>query len=61
MYAPVIQAMATEQIRQHHAAAAAAGRARQIRRARRRTRTEPSVPVHVEQAERTRAHLRVVT
>ena len=40
MYATVIQAMATEQIRQHHASAAAAGRARQIRRARRtRTRT----------------------
>ena len=61
MYAPVIQAMATEQIRQHHAAADAAARARQIRRARRRARTEPSVPLRAEQAERTRAHLRVVT
>ena len=42
MYAPVIQAMATEQIRQHRAAAAAAGRARQIRRARRRARAQAS-------------------
>ncbi len=39
MYATVIQAMANEQIRQHHASATAASRARQIRRARRRTRT----------------------
>ncbi len=61
MYAPVIQTMAAEQIRQHHAAAAAAGRARQIRRARRRVQTQPSVPARAEQAERTRAHLRVVT
>jgi hypothetical protein len=61
MYAAVIQAMATEQIRQHHAAAAAAGRARQIRRARRRPPAVPSVPVRADQAERTRAHLRVVT
>jgi hypothetical protein len=38
MYATVIQAMATEQIRQHHAAATAASRVRQIRRARRRGR-----------------------
>jgi hypothetical protein len=60
MYAPVMQAMATEQIRQHHAAADAAGRARQIRRARRRVQTQPSVPPRAEQAERTRAHLRVV-
>jgi hypothetical protein len=60
MYAPVIQAMAAEQIRQHHAAADAAGRARQIRRARRRAPTQPSLP-RAEQAERTRAHLRVVT
>jgi hypothetical protein len=42
MYATVIQAMATEQIRQHHASAAAASRARQIRRARRRARTRAS-------------------
>ena len=42
MYAPVIQAMVTEQIRQHHAAAAAAGQARQIRRARRRARARAS-------------------
>ena len=47
MYAPVIQTMAAEQIRQHHAAAAAAGRARQIRRARRRVQTQPSVPGHI--------------
>jgi hypothetical protein len=61
MYAPVIQAMAAEQIRQHHAAADAAGRARQIRRARRRAPTQPSLPPRAEQADRTRAHLRVVT
>jgi hypothetical protein len=61
MYATMIQAMATEQIRQHHAAAAAAGRARQIRRGRRRAATQPSVPPRAEQAERARAHLRVVT
>jgi hypothetical protein len=43
MYAPMmIQAMATEQIRQHHAAAAAAGRAPPIRRARRRARQRAS-------------------
>lgn len=44
MYAPAIQAMATEQIRQHHAAAAAAGRARQIRRARRARQRASFVP-----------------
>ncbi|MGP7998448.1 MAG: hypothetical protein ACLPKI_14155 [Streptosporangiaceae bacterium] len=38
MYAAVIQAMATDQIRRHHATAAATGRARQIRQARRRGR-----------------------
>ncbi len=43
MYAPVIQAMATDQIRQHRAAAAAAGRARQIRRTRRRARAQASL------------------
>ena len=60
MYATVM--MASEQIRQHHAAAAAAGRARQIRRARRRNRPQPAVPhpVRTEPAERRRAHLRVV-
>jgi len=59
MYATMI--VATEQIRQYRAAAAAAGRARQIRRARRRTRPsdQPSV-VLAGQAERRRAHLRVV-
>jgi hypothetical protein len=61
MYAPVIQAMATEQIRQHRAVAAAAGRARQIRRARRRPQTQLSVPPRAEQAEGPRARLRVVT
>ena len=44
MYATVIQAMATEQIRQHRAAAAAASRARQIRRARRRPARRASWP-----------------
>jgi hypothetical protein len=53
MYAPMIQALAIEQIRQHHASAAAVSRARQIRRARRRARAaEPSG--------RRRAHLRLV-
>ena len=52
MYASMT--IATEQIRQHHATAAAAGRARQIRRARRRTQAQPSAP------QRRRAHLRVV-
>jgi hypothetical protein len=47
MYATVIQAMATEQIRQHHASAAAASRARQIRRARRRARTRAYLPAAV--------------
>jgi hypothetical protein len=42
MYAPVIHAMATEQIRQHRAVAAAAGQAREIRRARRRARARVS-------------------
>jgi hypothetical protein len=61
MYATRMQAMATEQIKQHHASTAAARRAWQIRRARRRTR--PSVPQNAElteQVERRRAHLRVV-
>jgi hypothetical protein len=52
MYATVI--VATQQIRQHRAAAAAAGRARQFRRARRQAQTPPA------QAGRSRAHLRVV-
>jgi len=47
MYATVIQAMATEQIRQHHASAAAASRAQQIRRARRRARTRAYLPAAV--------------
>jgi hypothetical protein len=38
MYATVIQTIATEQIKQHHASAAAASRAGQMRRARRRAR-----------------------
>ncbi len=38
MYSTVIQAIATDQIRQYHASAAAASRVRQIRRARRRDR-----------------------
>jgi hypothetical protein len=59
MYAPVIHAMATEQIRQHHAAAAAAGRARQIRRARRRPRAVSGARAP-EQVQPGRAHLRVV-
>jgi hypothetical protein len=59
MYAPVIQAMATDQIRQHHAAAAAAGRARQIRRARRRARAASGARAP-EQVQPRRAHLRVV-
>ena len=59
MYATVI--VATEQIRQHRAAAAAAGRARQIRRARRRARpSDPHSAVLTGQAEGRRAHLRVV-
>jgi hypothetical protein len=59
MYAPVIQAMATEQIRQHRAVAAAAGRARQIRRARRRPRAASGARAP-EQAQPRRPHLRVV-
>jgi hypothetical protein len=58
MYAPMIQALATDQIRQHHAAAAAAGRARQIRRARRRARASGTRAP--EQVQPRRAHLRVV-
>jgi hypothetical protein len=59
MYATMI--VATEQIRQHRAAAAAAGRARQIRSARRRTRpSDPPTAALTGQAERRRAHLRVV-
>jgi len=59
MYAPMIQALATDQIRQHHAAAAAAGRARQIRRARRRP-SAASGARAPEQVQPRRAHLRVV-
>ncbi len=59
MYATVI--VATEQIRQHRAAAVAAGRARQIRRARRRARpSDPQSAVLTGPAGRRRAHLRVV-
>jgi hypothetical protein len=54
----MIQALATDQIRQHHAAAAAAGRARQIRRARRRARASGAGAP--EQVQPRRAHLRVV-
>jgi hypothetical protein len=55
----MIQALATDQIRQHHAAAAAAGRARQIRRARRRP-SAASGARAPEQVQPRRAHLRVV-
>jgi hypothetical protein len=59
MYATMI--VATEQIRQHRTAAAAAGRARQIRRARRRARpSDPHSLALTAPAERRRAHLRVV-
>jgi hypothetical protein len=54
MYAPMIQALAIEQIRQHHASAAAVSRARQLRRARRR-RARAAGP-----SGRRRAHLRLV-
>jgi hypothetical protein len=57
MYAPMIQALAIEQIRQHHASAAAVSRARQFRRARRRARRQARA---AELFERRRPRLRVV-